>query len=420
MALTIGRVGSDIALDEHAKWSETGDGRVSIGGWIDAADAADASFLREQLLGLADQFGERIVPVTFGVDDERDGWYEVESIKVDDVLGATEVRGDRQWSATLRRLPYRQQPRYELHRYGTVWTNSHSITTSTYDGFVALPATAEAVDLGSTGFSRVTRASETGSLTFYVSDPTYDNVVSAYVPMGDAYDGAAKIEVDIDGNGTWRTVVGSDIRHLPTRWRINNGIMRASWDTTAQGLEVDLYTGAWNNLGDTSSTDNHWLITDAAASYLADDPLSVTVLRNDPLACTIRLVFDWDTTKGRIMLDVTVRRGDRNVSCILKSRNSETWGIEPDTAASATTALTGGYRVDANDDNGDRWVVSQPKTHTLNTSTGAARLSSASEVFPFAIGAEVNGSSATGQNTAQNVIYQHYAQPTETLFIAKP
>ena len=419
MGLTIGRVGSDIALSEGYAWSEQGDGKVSIAGWLDASSTSDASFLREQILGLADPAGEAFVPVTFGVDDDRDGWYQVESVSVDAVLGKTETAGDRKWRANLRRLPYRTQPRYELHRYGTVWTNDHSITTSTYDGFVALPATAEAVDLGSTGFSKVTRTTDTGSLTFYVSDPTYDNVISAYVPMADAYDGAAKIEVDLDGGGTWRTVVGSDIRALPTQWRINNGIMRCSWDTTAQGLAVEFYTGAWNSLGETSSTDNYWLITDAAASYLADDPVAVAVLRNDPLACTIRLIFDWDTQKSRIALDVTVRRGDRNVSCILKCRDSNQWGVEPDTATGATTALTGAHRIDANDDNGDRWVVSIPKTYTLNTSTGSARLSSASTVFPFAIGAEVNGSSATGQNTAQNVAYQHYAQPTETLFIAK-
>lgn len=421
MGMTIGRVGTDITLPEPSAWREGADGVVSVGGWLNASSAADASFLREQILGLADPYGEQFVPVTLAHDSQRDGWYQVLDVDVEHVLGLTEGDGDRRWSATLRRLPYRTQPRYELHKYGTVWTNDHSITTSTYRGYVALPATAEAVDLGSDTYTtfRYTRASDTGDVAFYFNQNFYDCVVSAYVPAGDAYDGAAKIEVDLDGNGTWRTQVGTDIRALPTQWRIGNGMIRASWDSTNQGLNVEVYdSAAWVTLG-TYTTSNYFLFTDAASSYIDTDPVAVGVLRNDPLACTLRLVFDWDTKQSRVFTDVTVRRGDRNVFGIIKSRGVYQWGLEPAVTGAATALTSGTFSIDANDDSGNRWVMSSPKAANFNSGTGAWRVTSSTNVVPWAIGCELGGSSATAQATATKVSYQFFSQPTESLFIAK-
>lgn len=420
MAMTIGRVGIDIALPEPESWSEGADGRVSLQGWLTASTSADASFLREQILGLADPFGEPFVPVTLGHDDERDGWYQVLDVDVEHVLGQTEIDGGRRWSCTLRRLPYRTQPRYELHRYGTVWTNSHSITEGVYvTGFVGLPATSVAVDLGATGYTRTLRSSDTGEVAIYDGVQSYDHVVSAYVPIADAYDGAAKIEVDVDGSQTWRTVVGTDIRALPTRWRLGNGMIRTTWDTTNHGFAVEVYdTGSWEELG-TVTTSNYFLISDESASFITTDPVEVGVLRNDPLACTLRLVFDYESALSRMFCDVTVRRGDRNVFGIIKTRSANQWGLSP-TVQSTTTSTTGGtFRVDQHDDAGNRWVMSSPKTASFNTSTGAWRVSSSTSVIPWAIGVEIDGSSATGSNVATQVSYQYFSQPTESLFIAK-
>lgn len=419
MGMTIGRVGSDPLLPEPSSWSEGADGVVRVTGWLIADSTTEASVLREQILGLGDPYGEKFVPVTVAHDPERDGWYEVLDVSVDHVLGQTEVAGGREWSATLRRLPYRTQPRYELHRYGGVWTNNHSITTSTYEGFIALPGTASAVDLGSTGFNRGTRNSETGAVYFYTADPTYDVVVSAYVPISDAYVGAARIEMDVSGSGDWYTVVGTDIRPLPTRWRLGNGMIRATWDTTEHGFAVEVYdSSAWEELG-TYTTSNYFVITDAAASYVETDPVAVGVLRNDPLACTLRLVFDYDSGKSRMFTDVTVRRGDRNVFGIIKSRSVNQWGLEPTVTSTATALTSGTFRIDSNDDAGNRWVMSSPKTANFNSSTGAWRVSSSTSVVPWAIGVELNGSGASSQSAADKVSYQFFSQPTETLFIAK-
>lgn len=422
MALTIGRVGASIALADHHEWNEDASGNVSLSVWSDAADTVDASFLREQLLGLGDPRGEPFVPVSVGTDPDRDGWYQVRGVKLTDVLGATELRGDRIASVSLRRLPYRVGPRYEVHRKGTVWTNAHSITESTYKGLTALPSSSKAVDLGLTAtVTRGTRESATGQLAIYTTNNgTYDTVVSAYVPIGDAYDGAATIEVDVTGSGDWRTVVGTDIPFLPTRWRLSNGSIRVSWNTTAGAFEVEAWkSSAWVNLGEQAGpAANYFKLTDAAASYVTADPVSVDVLKNDPLMCIVRLVFDYDSAKGRVFVDLAVRRGDRNIMGIIKSRPTKQWGVEP-TQAVASTAATGCFQPDANDNQSNRWVISSPKTYNLNTGTGAWRLSTADQVCPFAIGAELNGTSASGQSTGQNVAYQYYSQPNETLFVAR-
>ena len=421
MAMTIGRVGTDITLTEPSSWSESSDGVVTISGTIRDVGTQDGSFLREQLIGLADPYGEQFVPVTVGHDSDRNGWYQVLDVSVDHMLGATENHGARGWSATLRRLPYRSQPRYELHKYGTVWTNSHSITTGTFRGYVALPATATAVDLGDDTYTnfRVTRTADTGSVAWYTGQSMYDTVISAYVPLEDAYDGAAKIEVDVTGSGDWYTVVGTEIRPLPTRWRLGNGLVRATWDTTNFGLAVEVYdSSVWEELG-TITTSNYFLFTDASSSYIDSDPVAVEVLRNDPLACTLRLVFDFDSAKERVFTDVTVRRGDRNVFGVIKSRAPYQWGVEPSLTGAATALTSGTFSIDANDDAGNRWVMSSPKTANFNSGTGAWRVSTSSDAVPWAIGCEFGGSGATGQNAALQVSYAFFSQPTETLFVAK-
>jgi hypothetical protein len=426
--VTIGRVGRDITLGEVSEWAESGDGSVSVTGTTRGLGLVDASFLREQLLGLLDQRGERAVPCSFGFDDSRDGWYVVESVEVRDLMGPTQLRGEREWSATLRRLGYRVQPRYELHRFGSMWTNVHGITNASYAGWCALPADAEAVDLGSdeTSWARSTRTSESGNVAFYAggSQVLYDTVVSAYVPIDSAYAGAARVDMDVTGSGDWRTVVGADVRNLPAdRWRLTNGLVRTYWSTGGGGLILDVYNGsAWEGVGTYSSTRTAFRLSQATGSTLTSAPVAIAVLRNDPTAASLRLLFDYEDKTSRIQWDLSVRRGERNIVNVVKSRSVERWGIAPSVSVSATYGLvvttSASIRPTSNDDDGNRWVQTIPGAWVANLDDGTWRVNTSTTVVGFGLGAELNGSNATGQNAHGQTSYHFLVQATETLMIA--
>lgn len=412
--MTIGRVGVSVALSEPNEWVENPDGTVSVGGLLENATAAQADHLRDQFLGLMAGLDEPVVPVTLGHDDSRDGWYRVLDGRVQHELGMTEVRSDRWWSATLQRILWWDQPRYELHRYGTVLANDHTLAEADVTPFVAFPDSATAVDMGSSrSWTRTTRTAESGTVALvYGHVDLFDTVVGVDLPIADVYDGAATLEVSV--GGSYYPVVGRSVRkeHAGS-WRIGNGLVRATWDSVNHGLAVSAYDGSWQALADS------FQITDdgVTATALGSDPVAWAVLRNDPALTIVRLVFNYDSGTARIELDVAVRRGDRNVLCTLKSRESQAWGLKPDSSTASTYLTGGGVRSDSNDANGNRWVVSGPKAFTHDTGTGHIYLNAAATTFVFGVGVEVDGTSASGQSTADNVRKQFFAQPVETPFV---
>ena len=418
--MTIGRVGVDIGLNEASGWQEQGDGTVQLNGWLRASSISYAEHLRDQILGMVDSTDEPWVPVTVGHDDTRNGWYRVLDGDVESVIGPTEREGTRRWSATLQRSAWWDQPRYELHRYGGVVTNAHSIATSTYSSFIAMPGSATALDPGTdTGtLVRVSRISDTGSVAFVtgsgVGAALYDTIVSADVPIADAYDGAATIEVNL-GSSTYRPVVGRRVRkEYASAWQLQNGLLRVTWDSTDKGLSLSNYDNgalAWEPIGTTFQ-----LTSDASYTKVAENPVAWSVLRNDPTMVTIRLVFDYNSSTQRILWDVSLRRGDRNCINVVKSRASKRWGVT-NSDAELGSAITGGIRRNGDDANSNRWIVCSPKAFTADLTDGELCLDSTTQVFPFGIGVEFGGSASTGQSTAQNVAYQYYAQPIETATI---
>lgn len=419
MTFTIGRVGDSIELNDVSGWQEMADGSVSIGGWIRPTSIADGEILRDQLLGLVGSQDEPYVPVSVGHDDTRNGWYRVADADVESVLGATEKRGDRRWSATLRRSPWWDQPRLEVRRDGGVVTNVHSISTSTHTGFIGIPTAGVAIDSGTDTGTLVlaTRVAESGSMRLITGSGTgaalYNTVVSYDCALANVYDGAATVEVDV-GSGTYRPVIGRYVRReYATDWRLNNGLLRVTWDSTNHGLIVSGFiTDAWE-----ASPETFLLTDDASSTAVGLDPIAWSVLRNDPAMVLIRLVFSYNSGASRIIWDVGLRRGDRNCINVVKSRTSAKWGLKLSTNALASD-LVGGIQRNGDDANDNCFTIALPKTTTDDLATSKVYLTTAGQVFPFGIGMEMGGAAATGQNTAQNVIYQYYAQPIETLGIA--
>lgn len=422
MTTTIGRCGLDIVLGEVDEWVEQHDGTVRTGGWLEGATAAEAAHLRDQFIGAAADEDEPVVPVTLGHDDSRNGWYEVLGGGVEHVLGMTEVTGDRRWTAALRRVAAWDQPMQEIDRRGGIVTNNHSITPLSYSGFLAVPNSAKAIELDPAGtWLRGLRTADTGGIAFITGGGTvlYDDEIGVQVPLADHYDGASTLQVDL-GSSVYKTIVGRNVRaeHV-TDWRLDNGNIRVDWSTASHGLRFELFNGtSWTPFDFPAQGNPAFILTDDSSStVVAEDPVAWRVLRNDPTVVTIRLKFDYESSTSWYLWDITLRRGDRNVICVVKGPSRQ-WGLEQSGGAYASTNITGASRCDANDSNGHRWLICSPRTFTLNTSVGVLYLSSASPVFPFGIGVEVGGSSATLQAAADKVRLQYYAQPFEAVLLA--
>lgn len=418
-SLQIGRLGLDIDMEAPMRWEESGS-RVTVSGVISApATAAEKLWQAEQILNLAGPTrGELAVPVISTAWPERDGWYEVMATEVSPERGFTAGDNRLGWSATMRRIRGGKQPRYELRRLGYPIDNDHSITRSSYAGFLCYPANATAPDFGDdTTWTIGSRSAEGGSVALVTGGGTvlYDTVASLYVPLTDAYIGAPKVEVSV--GGSWRTVVGKDIRLTTADLvRINNGLIRASWDTTNHRLQIEAYvSGAWEALEDEFT----FTTGGATLTPFGTDPSTITVVRNDASRVTIQLLFPILSGQHRAVMFLSLRRGDRNVLGSIKSSSSRQFGITTSTAAAATT-LTSGFHRTADDANGNRYVICSPRTFTGDLTFGTLYLNSGSQSFPFGIGVEAGGTAATGVNTAGSVRSQYYAQPGEQIYVSLP
>jgi hypothetical protein len=146
--------------------------------------------------------------------------------------------------------------------------------------------------------------------------------------------------------------------------------------------------------------------------------LALSVLRNSPEVSVLRLDYEYSTTQ-RHSVFLSLRRGDRFMRGVVKSRVSDQWGLEisGSTPERAVQTITGGAAQSANDTAGNRWVLMTPRSFTTNTTLGKIELSSSSSTFPFGVGCAISGSTASGLSTTQSLIYQYHAAINERVFI---
>ncbi len=434
MTTTVGRLGLDVDVESATSWKADGQA-VKLTGWFEPASVADGKVLRDQLLGLAGNRDEPIVPVTCSWDSTLDGYYRVTGVDFSADLGTTYQSGASQWAIGLDAIGGWQAPRIEEQLIGALRTNSNSITTGEVY-FHAIPSAADGYSPGSASAVTVgTRTSEDGNLDFIYGAPIASTVASYYLAPASYYIGAPKIEVDYTGSGDWRTVVGRRMQNLPSRVRITNGLIRATFGTatdefitkwevyvTNQWEALRGYDGlsAWFNIQPSIT----WDTTSAGSlsNYLAG-PAAVTVIENSPVNACLKFTFGI-STPAVVDVFVSLRRGDLNLHCYLVSETlSDQWGLllfddEPDAPVSV---MGGVWRRDGNDDNGNRWVIGSSNALT-RSSVDEVHLwyrNTDLEALYFFLGAEIGGSGSSGQLTAANLANQFYATTSTALTVTQ-
>jgi len=406
MTVSFGRVGF-AAPTLNDPTSMTLDGEdVTFTGVQRSTSAAQAVVLRDQIRGLNDNVDEPVVPVFFSdaALDSYEGLYRIVSASASVAAGDVSSWVVR-WTIRATRSQSYQQPFVESRCVFPVITNSHGITTATALCTVGTPGAA---------VTEVSYSDGTISLfTFYTSEDGSVMVADA-VPgswTGDTgvfrwatslptwYYGGSRIKVNGD------IVVGRQCVDTPTSWSIENGLVKVAASSSAGFFDVSHYDGSQYDTAKTFVLDER-----TAASIPATGFHHVSVLRNGPEACTLRLGVQ-NNGGYAVNCDVTIRRGSRWVELVVTSGPLK-WGIRRGTAEAATS-ITGGIRATSNDASGNRYVLSMPNAFTSDLVAGLIYPTSASSRMFLGIGCEVAGTSAVSPSTALAQVYRFIGQTYE-------
>lgn len=245
----------------------------------------------------------------------------------------------------------------------------------------------------------------------------YSGTMRYWVVPTDFYVGASTIKI-----GTvLEPVVGAQIISSPNAWELSNGLVRVRPADTAARLSIawaDGVTGVYETAKtfELAGIEPFDLALQRAGRI--NSISSLTILRNSPEVCSIRLGcgVEMGITWGTLYVDLTLRRGDYLVRGRITSFRQEKWRARRGTAEAATS-LSGGLRATADDVDGNRYLLASPTLLVKDLVQGSIAASVAAYNFDFGIGMEVGGSTATLADTAASVIAEYFGGQSEKLIL---
>jgi hypothetical protein len=439
--LQIGRAFDGLDVDvSSARWSGS---QLSLAGdlYLGAVTAANrkgtAAAVRDRLLALIASRDEPTVPVVWSEDSSIDGWYRPLAASVD-YTPASLNDGYAAWACDLELID--GLPQVEVLTTFGVINNDESITNATLVAsgsnglFTGIPSAA--IDWFGGNITRqnqtgATRTADSGTVRILYGGITTlpATVVQSFtVEPADYYDGACSITGTYAGVAS-QLCLGRNMGPT-TGLVLSNGLVRAQLSSGA--LQVQVYdSGTWRTVGPGTFTISAISSFGVGYTWTWDSASQIVVLRNAPEQCTVRLIgtnasvggFD----AGRVWLDLTVQRGGRSVICTMRADNTGRVTVAPSSNTLAD-ALTGGLRQRTNDANGNRYVLAGANGFWGNDLTVGSIAQSDDpgtagnqyySYATFAVGCELDGSSASGINSAQSVAYELFAGRSETQRIVR-
>lgn len=404
MTLIIGRVGVDVAIGEPASWTETqtldGGRRVNVRGWLQSATILQAQALRTELL---EQQG-KLVACTYTRDPTFDAYFYLSDVRIESV----EVSYTRRiFRFEIELIRIGSDSRVELQSLvtGTGITNDHALSGVLWH---ATPPGALAYDAGTTNPTQHSRSSEDGVMAVYLGvdanqDPTWSATPANY------YKSAVKIYSD------GRLRAGADVISDPADWELSNGIVRVrpvTYQSTSTGrFDFFFHDGAVWSQG---------IRFKIVFGNSVDIPKwhYMSIVRNDPEMCTVRITRDAETSPPsayKHVLDFTLRRGAPFVAChyTFKSPTSDDHAVARDVADPATAGT--GFIKDSSTIDGHRWVMGSPRTITNDLVNGKISLTTPATTFPFFIGAAILDAADASGNGPIDVRNQYLGWLSETV-----
>lgn len=390
--LTIGRVGLSLDLFNPAAISERTSGRgrsIQIRGHVkDTTGLAQANHLRNQLLAqVQSERSTGLVAVISTGDPELNGFYilTAASLEGSHSLGSFIGTGFFPYSVTLEQL---ETVVFASGLTGGVLPNDHSTVTG--DPFVCPPFNATSFTPDGVEFTRVSQA---GTVALFRSVDETDEVFWSVAPAN-YYLAAAELFV---GAAVLALQSGYEIPDTPNNFIVRNGMIQVTGNTSGEvAMAVSNGTVYESNLV--------FKFQNGGSNVGAWD--HIVVLRNDPEEVSIRLIQGRaNTARGRLTLDISLRRGARHATFFFTSTTSQLLKVTRTPNDAGTTVGSHSIRDSANDGDGNRWVVGSLSTTTKDTTTGG--LSRTNTTLDFYIGYELNGSTAASGDAAADLYLQY-------------
>lgn len=371
---------------------------ITIGGKFAVDSVSDAKVLRDELVSMGNS--SLIYPFTWEGDELIEGFARLSGVSVDSSRLAV---GLFSYSVTLDVKGRVSEVIFESNLTGSLLSNSHSITSTTYSPWHALPVNAynyfheEAPVDG-------TRASSEGNVAFYYDTNLRSKAAQWIVNPADYYKGACRISIDNT------TMTGYLTKNAPTGVTISNGIIRiTSGSTTDESrFTVEFYdNGVWGsereisfNSGASKSEWNLWK--------------TVQIIRNEPHECVVRFTTYSDSNgDGRLVVDVTLRRGAHHINLVANQ------GPTSDRAANSRINLqvtsnhdtftddTGYMIEDSADSDGQKFIVGSPQGYTADVTDGEDLIYLTNNQFKTFVGYVYNAVSPNTIDSADAVRDQY-------------
>lgn len=406
--ITIGRFGLDIETTEIDTWDMGGD-RVQVSGEIYCQSVAEALAARQQILGLADNPDEPLVPVEWVEDSSLTGMYEVVASSVD-TAQMTLVNGVLPWSVTLRRPRGSASMILEQILSGAGRDGYFGVLTPRYwDAVFSATSYGWKSSTGSPTTATGSRNGYTpaGVVPFEIIEHSSlaDATVTSYAIPEVLYVGAVRLRM----GSTLYTQVGRQVANTKDDWEIDNGFVKVSSPTNSGDLcEIQFYPDSGTDL----PTVTYTLVAGTYSGSWSDiffTPNVITCTRNAVEEVSIRLRGLADPS-----VDITVRRGDRGAIFTFRGA-SNTYGIGFDTTTACTTidASNKGIYANAADADTNIPILVGSGTVTRDTTNGRVRRTSADTSFQAYAGYTYTGASAP--DTAVWLQEAFYAAMGETV-----
>lgn len=351
---------------------------------------AEVKEREEDFMGMSDM----LVPVTFTNKPDHDGYYMVADVQADaKAYTNSEARGFN-WTLELVRVGPENAVDIESRLTGITRATDHALTPERWHA----PSISHlSYYTGTTQPSTMTRFSLDGTITVYRDVPSGINPRWGSTPIN-----YRKARVKILANGIERSA-GPGLVLSSALWSLRNEIVRIEPLDSGSANLAFFYT-------DPSASQFQYNIDLRQNAVSLGQPVSVTVLRNDFEAATVRLI--WNKAPGRTLADLTIRRGSRFVEILIQADRSSTLALFRQSAV-ASTAGTGFIRATANDTEGNRYVFGSARTFTSDLTNGGISKAAVTQFDAF-VGVEVDGSAAVAGDTAADLMDQYLGCMTET------
>lgn len=392
MSLTIGRVtlGESVIRPFEESWSS--DGRtVSLTGIMHSNPTMTRVWMQQMhddILGLP----ESIVPVVFDIKSHRNGYYRVSSAQSAIVDLDYQNLIQLTWQVDLVRLGNDSEIDLESRLAGpTNRLNDFSLGGERWHA----PAQAHtAYWAGSATPAQVVRTGGEGAIKIYRAIP--DDAMPRWQCNVEDY-GVGRVRlVDIEER------FGTGIYVDPNLLELNNSLIAVVFN----GVGLDFFTYD----GTEFTVAKEWNLTLGGTPL--GMPIAVSVLHNEYERVTIRALWN-RSPSGRVMADITMRRGSYFVEILLKTNSATTLGVTRATNE-AGTAGAGFVCATSDDAEGNRYIVGSLKTFTSDLTAGGISLASTVKLDAI-VGVEKDGTTAVDGNQAADLMAQYVGIPSEVV-----